>query len=71
MGIPRADFQHHCFEPGTLTVAVPLSRGFIADLRKKGFLRDAVAHDKDAIGKALAHAAQVAIKMTRDRDDDA
>jgi hypothetical protein len=67
----RASFQPSRRIGGTVQVSVPLSREFVRDLQRKGFLADQNAHDRESIGRALAHAARVAISLTRDRDDEA
>jgi hypothetical protein len=65
----RAAFQPIARTGSTVRVTVPLSREFVAALRRKGFLAGQNARDREMIGRALAHAAQVALKMTRDQDD--
>jgi hypothetical protein len=64
----RASFQPGHRTSSTVSVTVPLSRGFVRDLRRKGFAEQN-AHDREMIGRALALAAQVALKLTRDRDE--
>jgi hypothetical protein len=61
----KASFQKNPRPASSVLVTIPLSWGFVNDLRRSGFLSEQNAHDKDAIGRAVASAARdrVALKL--------
>ena len=59
----KASFQKNPRPATSVLVTIPLSWGFVNDLRRSGFLSEQNAHD--AIGRAVASAARdrVALKL--------
>jgi len=69
--LERANFQEVRKRSTSVLVTIPLSWGFVNDLRRAGYLSEQNSHNKEKIGSAVASAArdQVALKVINQAPD--